>query len=120
MAGLAFGVTALAGLAAFSVSSNARTTEHIRTAALRSDTWNKVTLDVSVMGAAQGPAELDGVPVEISSSLGAALFPVHGASPAELLQRADLAMYAAKRTGGGAAIYHPRIDRRRPVEAARS
>jgi predicted signal transduction protein with EAL and GGDEF domain len=45
---------------------------------------------------------------------------VHGASPAELLQRADLAMYAAKRTGGGAAIYHPRIDRRRPVEAARS
>ena len=37
--------------------------------------------------------------VDISCSLGLAIFPEHGEDPATLLLRADQAMYAAKRAG---------------------
>jgi diguanylate cyclase (GGDEF)-like protein len=43
---------------------------------------------------------LEGLTVRLSISIGVALFPEHGAEPAELLARADAAMYAAKRQGG--------------------
>ncbi|MEV6345374.1 GGDEF domain-containing protein [Actinoplanes sp. NPDC051851] len=58
-----------------------------------------------LLDAVQGPAELDGHPVMISGSIGAAVYPVHAASPGMLFQRADVAMYTAKRTGSGAALY---------------
>jgi len=43
--------------------------------------------------------------VHVSPSIGIALFPEHGSTPAELLHRADLAMYAAKRSGEGHAVF---------------
>jgi diguanylate cyclase (GGDEF)-like protein/PAS domain S-box-containing protein len=43
--------------------------------------------------------------VHISPSIGIALFPDHASTPAELLHRADLAMYAAKRSGEGHAVF---------------
>jgi diguanylate cyclase (GGDEF)-like protein/PAS domain S-box-containing protein len=43
--------------------------------------------------------------VHVSPSIGIALFPEHGTTPAELLHRADLAMYAAKRSGEGHAVF---------------
>jgi diguanylate cyclase (GGDEF)-like protein len=48
-------------------------------------------------------ATLDGVPAVVCPhvSIGIALFPDHAASREELLRRADGAMYAAKREGGG-------------------
>jgi diguanylate cyclase (GGDEF)-like protein/PAS domain S-box-containing protein len=54
------------------------------------------------------PFVLDGQPVSVGCSLGAALFPAHGADSEELLSQADRAMYAAKRAGGGLALAAPR------------
>jgi diguanylate cyclase (GGDEF)-like protein/PAS domain S-box-containing protein len=45
-------------------------------------------------------------PVAISPSIGIALFPGHGETAKELMHRADLAMYAAKRSGQGHCVFH--------------
>ena len=44
--------------------------------------------------------------VHVSPSIGIALFPEHGTTTANLLHRADLAMYAAKRSGQGHAVFN--------------
>jgi EAL domain-containing protein (putative c-di-GMP-specific phosphodiesterase class I) len=46
-----------------------------------------------------GPIDVDGIPLASAGSIGIAWSPDHGTTPSELLRRADLAMYAAKRTG---------------------
>ena len=51
------------------------------------------------------PFLLDGIPVQIDASVGIALHPVHAASPATLLQYADVAMYEAKAARTGVEIY---------------
>lgn len=56
------------------------------------------------------PFVLDGLPVWITVSLGIAVFPEHGGELTELLQRADVAMYQAKRTRDGQAVYTPAAD----------
>ena len=48
--------------------------------------------------------ELDQRSAKVSASIGIAMFPEHGRTPAELLRRADVAMYEAKRSGSGHAI----------------
>src|SRR5207245_101550 len=45
--------------------------------------------------------------VETVASIGIALYPVHGDDPGTLLRRADVAMYVAKRSGGGCSLYAP-------------
>ena len=64
-------------------------------------------LDIAarLLDALQGPADLNGVLVDISGSIGAAVYPLHSANPAELLQHADVAMYSAKRNRSGTALY---------------
>ncbi|MGD0453691.1 MAG: EAL domain-containing protein [Solirubrobacteraceae bacterium] len=47
-----------------------------------------------------------GETVHISPSVGIALCPEHGSSTDDLLHRADLAMYAAKRSGQGYAVFN--------------
>lgn len=64
-----------------------------------------------LLGALEGPADLDGVTVDISGSVGAAVFPLHSATGIELLQHADIAMYTAKRNRLGIAVYDPEADR---------
>jgi diguanylate cyclase (GGDEF)-like protein/PAS domain S-box-containing protein len=48
---------------------------------------------------------LDDSVVDVSASVGIALFPEHGTTTAELLRRADAAMYVAKRSGSGHAVF---------------
>jgi len=48
---------------------------------------------------------INGSVVQVSSSIGIALFPDHGTTTAELLHHADLAMYVAKRSGRGYAVF---------------
>ncbi|GIF02809.1 hypothetical protein Asi03nite_03470 [Actinoplanes siamensis] len=55
--------------------------------------------------ALQTPFELDGLSLTVAGSLGAALYPQHGATADELLQRADIAMYTAKTRRTGFAVF---------------
>ena len=55
-------------------------------------------------------AELAGIGVEPEASVGIALSPHHAADPEELLRRADVAMYAAKRAHSGVAVYSEEIE----------
>ena len=50
---------------------------------------------------------LEGEVVDISASLGIALFPEHGIDAVTLIRRADMAMYVAKHEHSGFAIYSP-------------
>jgi diguanylate cyclase (GGDEF)-like protein len=56
------------------------------------------------------PFALRGVSIELEASAGVALYPDHGKTVGTLLQRADVAMYDAKRGGLGIAVYEPRRD----------
>lgn len=54
--------------------------------------------------------EIDGHRLHCSASIGIAAFPQHGSDAQTLIQRADVAMYVAKRNKSGAAVYDPRED----------
>jgi diguanylate cyclase (GGDEF)-like protein len=56
------------------------------------------------------PIALRGVAVELEASIGVALYPDHGTTVGELLQRADVAMYEAKRGRTGIATYSAERD----------
>ncbi len=64
------------------------------------------------------PCTLDGVQVDVRASLGIALFPEHGQHSAELLQRADVAMYAAKSARVPTRVYDPAADHASPRKLA--
>ncbi len=57
------------------------------------------------------PLAVDGLLLDVRASLGVAVYPVHGSDSAGLLRHADIAMYAAKRAGGGARFYDRSEDR---------
>ncbi|MBI3804748.1 MAG: EAL domain-containing protein [Nitrospirae bacterium] len=69
-----------------------------------------------VLKALETPFLLEGQTVHIGASIGIALFPEHGADADLLLQRADVAMYAAKQSGSGYAMY---LSERDPHSARR-
>ncbi len=48
---------------------------------------------------------VDGEVVDVSASIGIALFPEHGSTTAELLRCAEMAMYVAKRSDNGHAVF---------------
>jgi GGDEF domain-containing protein len=56
------------------------------------------------------PLPFDGRWLRVSASIGIALCPEHGANADLLMRRADLAMYAAKRTGDACALYSPELE----------
>ncbi len=56
------------------------------------------------------PVHLDGVPIGVDASIGIALHPAHGNELGELIRRADIAMYEAKRTHSGYAVYSSSLD----------
>ena len=52
-----------------------------------------------LLAAIEAPLDVGGRPISVSPSIGVALFPEHGRTPAELIQHADAAMYQAKARG---------------------
>ena len=64
------------------------------------------------------PFVLEGMRLEIDASIGIALHPVHGEDVETLNQRADIAMYSAKQSGRGYAIFEPELDRHSPRRLA--
>ena len=63
------------------------------------------------------PCEIAGVSLEVEGSIGVALAPIHGTTRDELLRRADIAMYAAKRVGAPH-VFSPALDDHSPVRLA--
>lgn len=60
------------------------------------------------------PFMIDGIPIAVEASIGVASMPDHGDNADVLLQRADIAMYEAKRLARGYAVYAPSFDRHSP------
>jgi diguanylate cyclase (GGDEF)-like protein len=56
------------------------------------------------------PVPVDGVPLAVTASVGVAVYPDHGVSAELLLQRADVAMYTAKRRRTGVELYDAAVD----------
>ena len=56
------------------------------------------------------PFDLEGLKVQISASIGIALYPDHSDDPHSMMRCADIAMYLAKKNGGGYAVYNPTLD----------
>jgi diguanylate cyclase (GGDEF)-like protein len=63
-----------------------------------------------IRGAVSERIELDGVGVEVEASVGVALYPDHGWDAEELLQHADVAMYAAKKAHAGVVMYSESVE----------
>jgi diguanylate cyclase (GGDEF)-like protein/PAS domain S-box-containing protein len=58
-----------------------------------------------VQQACGAPFEICGELLHVASSIGIALYPDHGTNTSDLLRRADLAMYEAKRSGASHAVF---------------
>jgi diguanylate cyclase (GGDEF)-like protein len=71
-----------------------------------------------VLAVLQRPAELDGTVVDVSGSIGVAVYPLHSATSSEFLQHADIAMYNAKRGHLGVAMYDPDANQHSSVQLA--
>jgi diguanylate cyclase (GGDEF)-like protein len=66
---------------------------------------------IEVFGA---PVEIDGVPITVRASVGLAVFPDDGNEPSGLLRCADVAMYRAKSSQQGIALYDAEADPHHP------
>ncbi|WP_291517491.1 GGDEF domain-containing phosphodiesterase [Acidovorax sp.] len=58
-----------------------------------------IELAQELMNQIRRPFALEGYQLHVTPSVGISLFPDHGSTPAELVSRADMGMYAAKKLG---------------------
>ena len=68
---------------------------------------NVVAAARKILASLEGSFTVGDHAVETGASIGIAMYPIHGDDPGTLLRRADVAMYVAKRSGGGFAVYSP-------------
>jgi diguanylate cyclase (GGDEF)-like protein len=61
------------------------------------------------------PVSVESLALDVSGSIGIALFPMQANDAEALLRRADVAMYAAKESGGGYELYDDDMDRHNPA-----
>jgi len=66
----------------------------------------------------QEPLAIEGVNLDVHSSVGIAMFPEHGTEAEILIQRADVAMYVAKQDRSGHVVYAQELDRHSPERLA--
>jgi diguanylate cyclase (GGDEF)-like protein/PAS domain S-box-containing protein len=74
------------------------------------DEESALTVAKRIREALEEPFQLGGITLESSASIGIAVSPAHGADAETLVQRADVAMYAAKKSGAGASLYARELD----------
>jgi diguanylate cyclase (GGDEF)-like protein len=71
-----------------------------------------------LQAALEEPFTIDDLTLDVEASIGLALYPDHGNDPDELLQRADIAMYAAKDTHAELVLFDARLDQHSPRRLA--
>jgi diguanylate cyclase (GGDEF)-like protein len=64
----------------------------------------------SIIVSLEQPIDYQGQPLDVSVSIGIALYPAHGSDVQTLMRNADIAMYVAKRTRSGFTVYDPNYD----------
>lgn len=62
----------------------------------------------------QAPFMIDGIPIAVETSIGVASMPQHATDADGLLQRAEIAMYRAKRMASAYLLYAPEFDSHTP------
>jgi diguanylate cyclase (GGDEF)-like protein len=72
----------------------------------------------TLLGALDAPFLVDDHAFDIGGSIGIALTPEHGFDVTTLLRCADVAMYVAKRSHSGHAVYTPQVDQHSPRKLA--
>jgi diguanylate cyclase (GGDEF)-like protein/PAS domain S-box-containing protein len=80
------------------------------------ETRDGVRIGREILRALEQPVTVGDQAIEIHASVGIATFPDHGAEARILMQRADVAMYIAKRSGDSYAVYSADQD---PYDANR-
>jgi diguanylate cyclase (GGDEF)-like protein/PAS domain S-box-containing protein len=69
------------------------------------DVTRAVLIAEKILQAVEKPFTIDDQPVNVSVSIGIAVFPQHAEDADALIRRADVAMYAAKRAQSGFSVY---------------
>ncbi len=64
--------------------------------------------------ALEQPFVVENLSIDVSASIGAALYPQHGSDVDTLIQRADVAMYVAKQDNSGIVLYSKELDGHSP------
>ncbi len=77
-----------------------------------------VVVAKKVQRALEAPFEIERLPIAVETGIGIALFPLHAEDSNGLLQKADVALYTAKKEGSGYAIYAPQRDPHNPRRLA--
>ncbi len=60
------------------------------------------------------PLSVEGLQLDVSGSIGIAVYPQHSRDVEALIRRADVAMYSAKESGSGYEVYSASLDRHSP------
>ncbi|HSH29027.1 MAG TPA: EAL domain-containing protein, partial [Thiohalobacter sp.] len=82
------------------------------------DTGAALAAGQRLLSALEAPISLEGLPLDVSGSLGIAVSPGHGADPDSLLRAADAALDRAKLERRNAVVYSPERDEVRPERLA--
>lgn len=69
------------------------------------------TLADDLVQCVEQPLEINGLTMAVGASIGVSTYPDDGSDYTEILKNADIAMYAAKRTGGNRACFYSEIER---------
>lgn len=69
---------------------------------------------LQIQDSLDAPFMIDGIPIAVEASIGVALMSGHADNADTLLQRADIAMYHAKKMASGYAVYTAEYDRHNP------
>jgi diguanylate cyclase (GGDEF)-like protein len=67
-----------------------------------------------LLKALERTVELENQSVDVNGSVGIASFPQHGEDAESLMRHADMAMYTAKRSNSGFAVFDPRFHQHQP------